>query len=184
MKLVAWNVNGVRARLDALLGWIDTEQPDVLLLQETKATDDKFPAEPFTSRGYRLALWGSAPLNGVAILSKEEPEDVVHGLPGADDDTQARWIEATVGSYRVASLYLPNGTSVGSDAFAYKLRYFDRVADRMAALSEDGTPVIVGGDWNVAPEPVDLYDPAGWDGGICYHPDERAAWRRVVFGGF
>ena len=155
MKLVAWNVNGVRARLDALTGWIDTEQPDVLLLQETKAADDKFPAEAFTSRGYHLSLRGSAPLNGVAILSKQEAKDVVRGLPGEDGDLNARWIEATVGDYRVASLYLPNGTSVGSDAFAYKLRYFDRIGARMTALAADGAKVIVGGDWNVAPEPAD-----------------------------
>lgn len=184
MKLVAWNVNGIRARLDALLAWIDQEQPDVLLLQETKAADDKFPVEPFTSRGYHLALWGSAPLNGVAILSRQEPKDIVRGLPGEDGDRQARWIEATVGPFRVASLYLPNGTTVGSDAFAYKLRFFERVGARMADLAADGTPVAVGGDWNVAPEPLDLHDPAAWDGSICYHPEERAAWRAVCHRGF
>jgi len=184
MKLVAWNVNGVRARLDALLGWIDAERPDVLLLQETKVTDDKFPAEPFVSRGYHLSLWGSAPLNGVAILSRPEPQDVVRGLPGEEGDTHARWIEATVGPYRVASLYLPNGTSVGSDSFAYKLRFFDRIGARMTALAADGTPVAVGGDWNVAPEACDVHDQRSWDGEICYHHAERAAWRRVVNRGF
>ena len=184
MKLVAWNVNGIRARLDALLGWIDRVEPDVLLLQETKVADDKFPAASFRERGYNSVLWGSAPLNGVAILSRDEPSDVQRGLPGEDADSQARWMEATVGGYRVASLYLPNGTSVGSDAFAYKLRYFDRIGARMTALVDQGIPVIVGGDWNVAPEPIDVHDPKSWDGQICFHPDERAAWRRVCNRGF
>ena len=180
MKIAAWNVNGVRARLDALTAWLDVEQPDVLLLQETKVTDDKWPAAPFQERGYHASLVGSAPLNGVAILSKEEPVDVVRALPGEPEDTQARWIEATIGGFRIASLYLPNGTSVDSPAFAYKLRFFERIARRIDEWREADVPVIVGGDWNVAPGPADVFSPALLDGTICYHPAERAAWRRLT----
>ena len=184
MKLATWNVNGIRARLEVLLGWVDQQMPDVLLLQETKVTDDKFPAIQFEERGYNLALWGSAPLNGVALLSKLPGVDVVRGLPGQDDDTQARWIEASVGQYRVASLYLPNGTSVGSQAFDYKLRYFERIGQRVADLADAGQLVIVGGDWNVAPAAIDVYDPKEADGHVCFHPEERAAWRSVCNHGF
>jgi exodeoxyribonuclease-3 len=177
-------VNSIRRRTDAVLAWSDRHGVDVLCLQETKVGDDQFPRAAFEQAGYHVAAFGEPQRNGVAILSRAEPKDVAPGLPGDDDDTQARWLEATVDGVRVASVYVPNGTTVGSDNFAYKLAFFERLGARLDAAREAETPLVVAGDYNVAPEPIDVCDPAGWEGGICFHIDERRAWRRLVNRGF
>lgn len=184
MKIATWNVNSIRRRIEAVLAWSETHGVDVLCLQETKVGDDQFPREPFERAGYHVAAFGEAQRNGVAILSRAEPAAVARGLPGDDGDAQARWIEATIDGVRVASVYVPNGTTVGSDNFAYKLAFFERLGARLDAALEAETPLVVAGDYNVAPEPIDVCDPAGWDGGICFHMDERRAWRRLVHRGF
>lgn len=184
MKIATWNVNSIRRRIEAVLAWSERHDVDVLCLQETKVGDDQFPREPFEAQGYHVAAFGEPQRNGVAILSRAEPTDLVRGLPGDGGAAQARWLEATVDGVRVASVYVPNGTAVGSDNFAYKLAFFGRLAVRLDAAVEAETPFVVAGDYNVAPEPIDVCDPAGWEGGICFHLDERRAWRRLVNRGF
>jgi exodeoxyribonuclease-3 len=177
-------VNSIRRRTEAVLAWADKQGVDVLCLQETKVGDDRFPRDAFERAGFHVAACGEPQRNGVAILARTEPGDVVRGLPGANGDLQARWIEATVEGVRVASVYVPNGTTVGSDNFAYKLAFFERLGARLDAALEAETPLVVAGDYNVAPDAVDVCDPAGWEGGICFHMDERRAWRRLVHRGF
>ena len=184
MKIATWNVNSIRRRIDAVLAWAGEHGVDVLCLQETKVGDDQFPRGAFEDAGYHVAAFGEPQRNGVAILAKSAPTDVVRGLAGDDDDAQARWLEATVEDFRIASVYVPNGTTVGSANFAYKLAFFERLGARLDAALEAETPLVVAGDYNVAPEPIDVCDPAGWEGGICFHLDERRAWRRLVHRGF
>ncbi len=180
MQIVTWNVNSIRARMAAVLAWLDELQPDVVLLQETKCLNEQFPAEPFEERHYNLALVGEGPRSGVAILAKRPLEDVLDHLPGDPDDHEARYVEATVGDVRVASVYVPNGTEVGTDRFTYKLAFLDRLRAHAAnLLAEDGC-LVIGGDYNVAPRPIDVYDAKALDGTICYHPAERAKLRALL----
>jgi exodeoxyribonuclease-3 len=180
VKIVTWNVNSVRARLAAVLAWLDEVKPDVLLLQETKCLNEQFPAEPFEERHYNLALVGEGPRSGVAILAKHPIEDVLDHLPGDPDDHEARYVEATIGGLRVASVYVPNGTALGTDRFAYKLAFLARMRAHAARLLEQDECLVIGGDYNVAPRPIDVYDAKALDGTICYHPDERAALRGLL----
>lgn len=179
MKIVTWNVNSIRKRESIVLDWLTAADPDVLLLQETKVVDASFPRAGFEQRGYHLALCGEPSRNGVAIIAKAPIEDVRSGLPG-DDDAQARFIEGTVDGVRVASVYVPNGTTVDSDNFAYKLRFLDRLRRHAVDRLERDTPFVIGGDFNVAPEPADVYDPESCEGTICYHPAERHGLRGLV----
>ncbi len=180
MKIAAWNVNSVRARLPRLLEWLDARRPDVALLQETKVTAEQFPTEPLEDRGYNLAMTGEPGRNGVAILAKSPIEDVVERLPGDDADQEARYLEGVVRGVRVASVYVPNGTAVGSERFAFKLAFFDRLRAHTAELLDYDEALVIGGDFNVAPSPRDVYDPAALDGTICYHPAERAKLRALL----
>ena len=180
MKIATWNVNSIKARLPNVLDWLREASPDVVLLQETKCVDEGFPELEIGDLGYNVAVHGQKTYNGVAILAKRPIEDVQRGLPGDESDVEARYIEGLVGDVRVASVYVPNGQSVGSDRFAYKLAFFARLHDRIAALLGQEEAMVIGGDYNVAPAPEDVYDPERLDGTVCYHPDERAAWRRIV----
>lgn len=184
MKIAAWNVNSIRARLPVALEWLDEAQPDLALLQETKVVPEQFPAEPFEERGYNLAACGEAGgRNGVAILAKSPIEDLRCALPGDAQDQEARYIEAVVRDVRIASVYVPNGTRVDSDRFAYKLAFFDRLRAHAADLLEHEETLIIGGDFNVAPSPIDVFDPTALDGTICYHPAERAKLRALLHQG-
>ena len=129
MKIATWNVNSIKARLPRLLEWLEAAQPDVALLQELKVTDAAFPMQPIEDLGYNIATHGQKTYNGVAILSKRPIEDVRCGLPGDENDEQARYIEAMVDTVRVASIYLPNGNPTDSDKFLYKLAWMDRLID-------------------------------------------------------
>src|ERR687892_704902 len=181
VKIAAWNVNSIRARLPVALDWLDQAQPDVALLQETKVTPEQFPGEPFEERGYNVVVRGEAGgRNGVAILAKRPIEDVRERLPGDDGDDEARYLEAVVDRVRVASVYVPNGTAVGSQRFAYKLAFFDRLRDHVEDLLEFEEPLVIGGDYNAAPFPIDVFDPQALDGTICYHPAERAKFRALL----
>lgn len=184
MKIATWNVNSLRQRLEHLLRYSKDVQPDVLLLQETKVTDDQFPTMELEDAGYNLAYTGQKTFNGVAILSKYPLEDIVVKLDGDDTDEQARYIEALVLAdvpVRVASAYIPNGQAPDSDKFAYKMRWFERLRQRAQHLLQDDTPLVLGGDYNVAPLPIDILEPEKKDGSICYHPDERAKWRALTY---
>lgn len=164
-----------------MLDWLQANTPDILLLQETKVTDAEFPRAGFEAAGWHLALHGQpGGRNGVAILARSPIDDVACGLPGESGDEQARYIEGRVADLRVASIYVPNGTRVDSDNFAYKLRFYNRLTAYVAAALEHDQPLVLGGDYNVAPEPIDVYDPDECEGGICYHPAERHALRSLV----
>ena len=180
MKIATWNVNSVRARMPIVIDWLDRAQPDVLLLQETKCKAELFPAGPFEDRHYNIEVIGEPSLNGVAILSKRPLEDVITRLPGDPDDDEARYIEATAGGVRVASVYVPNGTEVDSARFTFKLAFFDRLRTHARNLMADDQPLVIGGDYNVAPTSIDVYDPKELEGSICYHPAEREKWRSLV----
>lgn len=185
MKITTWNVNSVRPRLAHLTQFLSEEKPDIVCLQELKCEDDKFPFMEVEELGYNCAVHGQKTYNGVAILSKLPLEDITRGLAGDDEDTQARYIEAVVSlnngkALRVASVYVPNGQEAGSDKFAYKLRFFERLHQHAQTLLSYREPLVIGGDYNVAPEASDVYDPKSWDGQVCFHPHERAAWRSLT----
>jgi len=182
MRIATWNVNSINARLETVLAWFREAKPDVACLQEIKCVDEKFPSEPFESLGYNVAVHGQKTYNGVAMLSKTPIEDVRRGLPGDDGDDHARYIEAVISGprpVRVAGLYLPNGNPVGSEKFAYKLAWFDRLnahARELLALEE---PLVMAGDYNVIPEPTDCENPADWAGDALFQPESRAAFRAL-----
>ena len=181
MKIATWNVNSIRARLPRVLDWLDAARPDVLLLQETKVEDGAFPTEPFEERGYNVALVGEpGGRNGVAILAKRPIEDISRSLPGDPDDVEARYIEAFVDGFRIASVYVPNGTAIGSDRFAYKLAFYDRLRAHAQDLLNIEEPFLIGGDFNVAPTAIDVFDPEALEGTVCYHRDERAKFRALL----
>ena len=188
MKLATWNVNSIKARLDAARAWLGEAQPDVVCLQETKTTDDAFPADAFESLGYNCAVHGQKTYNGVAILSKRPLEDVTPRLPGGNGDDHARYIEAVVpgehGIVRVASVYAPNGNPIGTDKFKYKLGWLERLAQHAQELLALEEPLALMGDINVIPEDDDCYDPRAWEMDALFQPESRAAFRRVECLGF
>lgn len=180
MKLAAWNVNSIRAREERVLGWLDAHRPDVLCLQETKVEEGKFPAEGFRARGYEVAACCQKTYNGVAIVSRTPLADVERGLADGVEDAQARCIAATAAGVRVLSVYVPNGEAVGSEKFAYKLAWMDRLRAHLAARVTPDAPLVVCGDFNVAPAPLDVHDPAAWEGHVLFSEPERAALARLV----
>jgi exodeoxyribonuclease-3 len=178
-------------RLPNVLEWLDAQKPDVVLLQEIKCENDAFPAMEFKAAGYDAAVHGQKSYNGVAILSKHAMTDVRTGLPGGDDDAQARYIEAVISGVRIASIYLPNGNPINdpkdptaSEKYAYKLRWMARLKAHAKALLQDEMPVVLGGDYNVIPEAIDVYDPKNWVGDALYHPITRATWTSIVEQGY
>ncbi len=188
MKIATWNINGVKARLETALRWLEEASPDLVCFQEIKSVDEGFPAAEFERLGYHVATHGQKGFNGVAILSKHRLEDVSRGLPGDPDDPQARYIEAVVsvpsGVVRVGGLYLPNGNPLGSEKFPYKLAWMERLeahARSRLALEE---PFLLLGDYNVIPEPIDARTPKAWLGDALFQPESRAAFRRLLGLGF
>ncbi len=196
MKIATFNINGIKARANALPDWLDEAQPDVVLLQEIKSVDDAFPREIFEERGYNVETHGQKSFNGVAILSKLPLEDVSRGLPGDDSDEQARWIEATVvgkQAIRICGLYLPNGNPVeltddGSPLpggkYAYKLAWMERLRNRAKDLLADEMPALMAGDYNIIPQPEDAKRPEAWAEDALHRPESRAAFQRIVNLGF
>jgi exodeoxyribonuclease-3 len=187
MKIATWNVNSVNARLETVLQWFREAAPDVACLQEIKCVDEKFPTAAFESLGYNVAVHGQKTYNGVALLSKMPLEDVRRGLPGSDGHADggldhARYIEAVVSGtkpVRVASIYLPNGNPIGTDKFSYKLRWMDRLNAHARQLLDQEESLVLAGDYNVIPEPADVYDPAAWKGDALYQPQSRGAFRSL-----
>ena len=183
MKIATFNINGVKARIEALTAWLDAEAPDVALLQEIKSVDEGFPREIFEDRGYRVETHGQKGFNGVAILSRLPLEDVVRGLPGDDTDEQARWIEATVigrTAVRLACLYLPNGNPAPGPKFDYKLAWMARMKARVAQMLTSEMPLVFGGDYNVIPDPIDAARPEAWVEDALFRPESRAAFRAIL----
>jgi exodeoxyribonuclease-3 len=179
MKIATYNVNSIRARVDRVLAWLNTQAPDVLCMQELKTEEKTFPLEVFHAAGYQVALACQRTYNGVAIASRLPLADVARGLDDGVDDAQARLIAATLGGVRILCCYAPNGQQVGSDKYAYKLRWFDRLRAHLDARLDARAPVIVCGDFNVAPEDRDVHDPAAWAGETLFHIDSRQALARV-----
>jgi exodeoxyribonuclease-3 len=184
VTIATWNVNSVNARLPNVLDWLETTKPDIAVLQEIKCVDAAFPAEAVGEIGYNGAVHGQKSYNGVAILSRRPIEDVVRGLPGDPADEQARYLEATTGGLRVASIYLPNGNPIGTDKFAYKLAWMERLRAHAAALLELDEAMVLGGDYNVIPEPIDCHDPKAWTGDALFQPESRRAFRALLHLGF
>lgn len=184
MKIATFNINGIKARAQALPDWLDEAQPDVVLLQEIKSVDDAFPHDLFEERGYNVETHGQKSFNGVAILSKLPLEDVTRGLPGDDGDEQARYIEATVMGdtmpVRVCGLYLPNGNPVPGPKYDYKLAWMDRLHARAAKLLADETPFLMTGDFNIIPQAEDAAKPDSWREDALFRPQSREAWRKIV----
>lgn len=173
-SVATWNVNSLRARLDHTLKWLAESAVDVVCLQETKMTDDRFPAEVLRDAGYEHLAWHGQPTyNGVAILSKHPLSDVQYGLPDDVDDPQARYVSATVLGVDVHNVYIPNGQAVGSDKFHYKLRWLERLRTRLEGRVRDDHPLILCGDMNIAPDDIDVWDPFVMDGQLLCHPEER-----------
>lgn len=180
-KIATWNVNSVKARLPNLLAWLRESKPDVVLLQETKTTDDTFPRLEIMSLGYHVATSGQKTYNGVAILSRHPLDEVRTALPGDPDDLQARYIEALVGgTLRVASIYLPNGNPTDGASFPYKLRFLERLSHHAAHLLRLEGPLVLGGDYNVCPTDEDVYDPAGWAKDALCRPESRQRFRTLL----
>src|ERR1700720_2663992 len=173
MKIASWNINSLRKRQDRLFAWLESTTPDVVCLQETKCPDEQFPALGLEVIGYRSVHHGEKSYNGVAILSKIEPHDVRPSLCDEIVDPQARVLAATIGKMRVYSIYAPNGQAVGSPAYHYKLDWYARLRDCLTREKE--VDLVVCGDFNVAPEDVDVYDPPLWRGALMCSAGERAA---------
>jgi exodeoxyribonuclease-3 len=182
VRIATWNVNSVNARLETIMRWFEAERPDVACLQEIKCVDEKFPAEAFEALGYNVAVHGQKAYNGVALLSKTPLEDVRKGLPGDDGDDHARYLEAVVSGprpVRVAAIYLPNGNPIGTEKFAYKLKWLERLNAHASALLSLEEPLVVAGDFNVIPEADDADNPAAWMGDALFQPESRAAFRAL-----
>ncbi|MFM7656577.1 MAG: exodeoxyribonuclease III [Paracoccaceae bacterium] len=183
MKLATFNINGIKARIEALPTWLAAQQPDVVCLQEIKSVDEAFPRDIFEAMGYHVETHGQKSFNGVAILSKLPLEDVTRGLPGNDSDEQARWIEATVigkRAIRVCGLYLPNGNPAPGPKYDYKLAWMARMEARARALLALEEPTVFCGDYNVIPQDIDAAKPELWQTDALALPGSRAAFRRLL----
>ncbi|MBA3272695.1 MAG: exodeoxyribonuclease III [Chthoniobacterales bacterium] len=183
MKIVSWNINSLRKRQDRLIAWLEQSQSDVVCLQETKCTDEQFPVKAIRDAGYHAAFHGQKSYNGVAILSKPEPQDVRAALCDEEEDPQARVIAATVGDVRVFSIYAPNGQAVGSPAYEYKLNWYRRLQNCLDEHECAAGKLAVCGDFNVAPEDRDVHDPELWRGAIMCSQGEREAFQALCDAG-
>ena len=183
MKIATWNVNSLRVRLPHVLDWLEREQPDVLALQETKTEDANFPLKELERAGYQAIYSGQKTYNGVAILSRTPVVDVVTDLPGLDDP-QRRILAATVNGWRVVDLYVPNGSEVGSDKYAYKLDWLAHVHSWLNQELLRHPRMVVLGDFNIAPEDRDVHDPVAWNEKILCSTPERQAFREWLALGF
>ena len=189
MKIATWNINGVKARIENLVHWLNESQPDIACLQEIKSVDEGFPRLEIEALGYHVETHGQKGFNGVAILSKLRFDEVHRGLPGDDEDEQARFMEGVFstpqGVLRVVSLYLPNGNPISEDRkYGYKLRWMARLERWAAERLELEDPLVVAGDYNVIPQPIDAKQPELWVGDALFQPESRGAMRRLEYLGF
>ena len=183
MKLATWNVNSLAVRLPQLLDWLAAEQPDAVVLQETKLTDDKFPQAELTAAGWHSSWHGQKTYNGVALLSREPAQDIVKNIPGHDDQ-QARVIAGSVAGVRVIGGYFPNGQAPGTDKFAYKMRWLDALRGWLQSELASHPRLVLMGDFNIAPEDRDVFDPVAWAGQIHCTDEERGHFRGLIGLGF
>lgn len=179
MKIATWNVNSLRVRLPQLEEWLGRVEPDVLCLQETKVRDADFPVQAFADRGYEVVFHGQPSYNGVAIASRGPLADVTCGLVGFPDE-QCRALTATFRGLRVASLYVPNGTALDSPRYPYKLDWLEALKEQSRRWLADNPALVLAGDFNIAPEDRDVYDPAAWEGSVLVSAPERAAFQALI----
>ena len=184
MKIATWNVNSILARLPNVTRWLDEAKPDVLCMQETKCTDDKFPVDVFRERGYNCLTFGQQTYNGVAILSRGECQLSQRGYPDDLEGAHARLLSSRSGEIQVVNVYIPNGQMVGSEKYAYKLEWMKRLRSFFDAHYQSNTPVLLCGDFNVAPEERDVHDVRLWQGRILFSEAERAALQQIKDWGF
>lgn len=184
MKIATWNVNSILARLPVVTRWLDIVKPDVLCMQETKCTDDKFPVAEFQALGYECQIFGQQTYNGVAILTRGECQLSHRGYPGDDETMQSRLIGTTAGGINIVNVYIPNGQMVGSEKYAFKLDWMRRLRSFFDSHYDRNVPVLLCGDFNVAPEERDVHDPRLWQGRILFSEQERATLQEVKDWGF
>lgn len=179
MKLASWNVNSLNVRLEQVLAWIETNHIDILALQETKLVDEKFPLQAFQEAGLNVVFSGQKTYNGVAIISREPISDVIIEIPDYDDP-QRRMLTATIGDIRLINLYVPNGAAVDTDKYQYKLTWLPKVTAFIQQQLALYPNLAVVGDFNIAPEDIDVHDPAAWEGSVLVSPAERAAFTAIL----
>ena len=178
MKIASWNVNSLKVRLPHVLDWLSYAKADVLALQETKLTDENFPAEEINAAGYQVVFSGQKTYNGVAIIAKGTPENIITDIPDLDDP-QRRILAATIDDIRVINLYVVNGQEVGSEKFAYKLKWLDAVTKFIEQQLQEYPKLVVLGDFNIAPDDRDVHDPEAWHGKILCSDQERNALKEI-----
>lgn len=181
MKIASWNVNSLKVRLPHVLDWLENEKPDLLGLQETKTIDENFPVEEINEAGYQVIYSGQKTYNGVAVLSKieVEPADIITDIPGLDDP-QRRVMGATYGDIRFINLYVPNGSEVGSEKYAYKLDWLDKLHAYIKKQVKKYPKLVIVGDFNIAPEDRDVHDPEEWQGSVLVSEPERNALQQLL----
>lgn len=176
LKIVTWNVNSISSRLERLIAFLKRHDPDIVAVQELKCTEEKFPFQALRDCGYFAAAFGQKTYNGVALLSKTEPSDVVRGFFGGTfEDDAARLIGARFGSLRVLSVYCPNGQAVGTDKYEYKLNWYSEFREFLNRQYRSEQDLCIGGDFNVAPEDRDVHDPEAWRGKVLFSEPEKKA---------
>lgn len=185
MKIATYNVNGVNGRLPVLVRWLTETTPDIVCLQELKAPQEKFPEQAILDAGYKAIWHGQKSWNGVAILSRGEvPREIRRVLPGDEEDTHSRYIEAEIGGLTIGGLYLPNGNPAPGPKFDYKLRWFDRLIAHSEGLLAAGKPTLLTGDFNVMPTEMDVYKPESWVDDALFRPETRAAFAKLTAQGW
>jgi len=184
MILATWNVNSLSVRLEQLLAWMKENKPNIVCLQETKSVDEKFPCEPIVSLGYHCQYFGEKTYNGVAIIADRPIEKVQKGFVGEPTSSSKRFIEAEIDGIKILNTYIPNGQAVGSEKFFYKLSWLKGLKDHLEKMHSPGTPMVLCGDFNVAPEDVDIYDPQAMAGQIMCSDEERLALNDIRSWGF
>lgn len=184
MKIATWNVNSITVRLPQVLDWLAANKPDALCLQEIKCMEAKFPFAALQEAGYHAAVFGQPAYNGVAILSPHPVSDVQCGFPGEAEDAQRRLLAATVGAIRVVNVYVPNGSEVGAEKFYYKLEWLARLRQYFDEQCDPQQLVLLCGDYNIAPDDRDVYDPRAWEGRIHCSQPERDALKKIQDWGF
>lgn len=180
LTVATWNVNSIRSRLERLLAWLEKVAPSIVCLQELKCEQADFPFEAIRAAGYHAAVYGQRTYNGVAILSRDEPQDVRPGWGTPPEDAQARLLSVRVSGVQVVSAYVPNGAVVGSDKWTYKLEWLARLRDYLDRTADPSAPVLVCGDFNVAPEERDVARPEAWRGSVLFHEEAVQALAHVT----
>lgn len=179
MLITTWNVNSLNVRLPHVLEYLDTSKPDILALQETKVPDEKFPSAEIEQAGYHVCFSGQKTYNGVAILSRTPAKDCLYELPGLDDP-QRRFLAVNIGDIRIINVYIPNGQEVGSEKYSYKLRWLDALKAFLQKELAAHPMLVLLGDYNIAPEDIDVYNPKRWHGKIMCSDEERAVFRSLL----